>query len=68
VKYEKRLRSAVTGGRVLGSARKAQWVVTVTEEITKLQSNISLEVEKMNLLIGVGQLQVPIFGYFCDTS
>jgi len=55
-KYEKRLGSVATGGRVLGSARKAQWVVTVAEEITKLQSNIGLEVEKMNLLLSVGQL------------
>jgi hypothetical protein len=55
-KYEKRLGSAASGGVLLGGARKAQWAITVTEELSRLQSNISMEIEKMNLLVGVGQL------------
>lgn len=55
-KYEKRLGSAPRGGRILGSSRKAQWAIVVADEISKLQSTMSSEVEKMNLLIGVGQL------------
>ncbi|KAG4429756.1 hypothetical protein IFR05_014760 [Cadophora sp. M221] len=55
-KYDKRLGTVPWGGRVLGSARKAQWAVVVAEEVSKLQSTMSAEVEKMNLLMGVGQL------------
>lgn len=55
-KYEKRLGAAASGGMLLGGARKAQWAITVTEELSRLQSNVSLEIEKMNLLMGVGQL------------
>jgi hypothetical protein len=55
-KYEKRLGSAAQGGKVLSNARKAQWAVTIEEEVSKLQDCLGREVDKMNLLMGVGQL------------
>jgi hypothetical protein len=55
-KYEKRLGQAPTGGGLLGGVRKAQWAVTIRDELSKLQSIINLEVEKMNLLMGIGEL------------
>lgn len=55
-KYEKWLGSAPRDGRILRSGRKAQWAAVIADELSKLQSTMSSEVEKMNLLIGVGQL------------
>lgn len=57
-KYEKRLGTAPQGRRLFGRTRKAQWAVTVANEISKLQSSISKEVDKMNLLMSVEQLYV----------
>ncbi len=53
-KYEKRLGLAPADGMISGSVRKAQWAITMEEEISKLQLYITLEVEKMNLLMSVG--------------
>ena len=55
-KYEKRLRAPSRGIRSFGITRKAHWNVAVANEVSKLQSTISSEVEKMNMLIGIGQL------------
>jgi len=44
-------------GRGVGAkAKQAQWAVMVAEEVPKVLSIISLEVQKMNLLLTVGQL------------
>ena len=52
--YEKRLGLTPADGMIWCSLRKAQWAITMEEEITKLQLCINLEAEKMNLFMSVG--------------
>ena len=55
-KYDKKL-GPRNKGRDLGlRARQAQWAVTVTKEVPKLLETVSLEIQKMNLMLGMSQL------------
>jgi hypothetical protein len=55
-KYDKRLGVRSIGRGTGAKARQAQWAVMVAEEVPKVLSVVSLEVQKMNLLLTVGQL------------
>jgi hypothetical protein len=57
-KSEKRLESTASAGTVSGVSRKAQLPFSATEELSRLQSDINMEIEKMNLSTATGVEQL----------
>ena len=55
-KYDKRLGVQSTRRGAGTKARQAQWALMVAEEVPKVLSVVSLEIQKMNMLLSVGQL------------
>ena len=55
-KYDKTLGARNVAGGLGVRARQAQWALSVTKEVPKLLDTISLEIQKMNLMLGMGQL------------
>ena len=55
-KYDKYLGNTANSGRAKSSAKKVQWAVTAAGEVTKLNQSMAMEVEKLNLLLNLGQL------------
>jgi hypothetical protein len=58
-KYDKRLGVQSSGMGADAKARQAQWALMVAEEVPEVLSVVSLEIQKMNMLLGVGQLWAP---------
>jgi hypothetical protein len=53
-KSEKRLESTASAGIVSGDLRKARQPISVTEELSRLHSDINMEIGKMNLSTATG--------------
>jgi hypothetical protein len=53
-KSEKRLESAASARIVSGDLRKAQQPISITEELSRLHSDINMEIERMNLSTATG--------------